>query len=94
MCREHTLIEGFRAITRYVQTLQIWDIAVNPFSTNFFFCKLCNIFQLIVPNKQCNQVANTFYISHIAENEHKSSAPCEGALVVQANIYYTVRSQC
>ena len=69
-------------------------IHVVDLSLTLFFCKLCNIFQLIVPNKQCNQVANTFYISHIAENEHKSSAPCEGALVVQANIYYTMRSQC
>ena len=29
MCHEHTLIEGLRAITRYVQTLQVWDIAVK-----------------------------------------------------------------
>ena len=34
MCHEHTLIEGLRAITRYVQTLQIWDIAVKVWTTN------------------------------------------------------------
>ena len=33
MCHEHTLIEGLRAITRYVQALQIWDIAVKVWTT-------------------------------------------------------------
>ena len=31
MCREHTLIEGLRAITRYVQTLQFWDMSESGF---------------------------------------------------------------
>ena len=34
ICHEHTLIELFRAITRYVQNLQIWDVAVKISTTN------------------------------------------------------------